>query len=84
MSLSQFNSSSWVQTDARKSIMKSCAGSSKPSKFHIIKNTLMHCLIFIEQAYVLGKSDHPLILYGDSGCGKTSLMAKAASQVSDN
>ena len=30
---------------------------------------------------MIGKSDHPLILHGASGCGKTSLMAKAASQV---
>jgi hypothetical protein len=36
------------------------------------------------QQYVLGKlgkSDKPLILFGDSGCGKTSLMAKGSSQV---
>ncbi|KAL8578635.1 hypothetical protein ACOMHN_007093 [Nucella lapillus] len=31
--------------------------------------------------YVLGSSPRPLVLYGLSGCGKTSLMAKAASQV---
>ncbi|WAQ94112.1 NWD2-like protein, partial [Mya arenaria] len=30
--------------------------------------------------YVLGKYDKPLILHGASGCGKTSLMAKGASQ----
>ena len=36
---------------------------------------------FYLQDYVIGKSDHPLILHGASGCGKTSLMAKAASQV---
>jgi len=33
------------------------------------------------KAYVLGGSDRPLILHGASGCGKTSLMAKGASQV---
>ena len=31
--------------------------------------------------YVLGTSHKPLVLHGLSGCGKTSLMAKAASQV---
>lgn len=31
--------------------------------------------------YVLGTCRKPLVLYGLSGCGKTSLMAKAASQV---
>lgn len=28
--------------------------------------------------YILGKSDKPLILYGQGGCGKTSLLAKIA------
>ncbi|KAK0046460.1 NACHT and WD repeat domain-containing protein 2 [Biomphalaria pfeifferi] len=31
--------------------------------------------------YVTGDSNLPLVLFGESGCGKTSLMAKAASQV---
>lgn len=31
--------------------------------------------------YVVGDSKLPLVLFGESGCGKTSLMAKAASQV---
>lgn len=31
--------------------------------------------------YVIGKSDQPFVMYGESGCGKTSLMAKSASQV---
>ncbi|KAK3802261.1 hypothetical protein RRG08_004547, partial [Elysia crispata] len=31
--------------------------------------------------YVLGDNHLPLVLHGQSGCGKTSLMAKAASQV---
>lgn len=29
--------------------------------------------------YILGESDKPLVLYGEGGCGKTSLLAKAAS-----
>ncbi|XP_008551438.1 NACHT and WD repeat domain-containing protein 2 [Microplitis demolitor] len=28
--------------------------------------------------YMLGESDKPLVLYGEGGCGKTSLLAKAA------
>lgn len=32
--------------------------------------------------YVVGKSDQPFVMFGQSGCGKTSLMAKSASQVS--
>lgn len=31
--------------------------------------------------YVLGTSDKPFVLHGESGCGKTSLTAKGASQV---
>lgn len=31
--------------------------------------------------YVTGNNQRPLVLFGESGCGKTSLMAKAASQV---
>ncbi|KAL3831256.1 hypothetical protein ACJMK2_023030 [Sinanodonta woodiana] len=31
--------------------------------------------------YIIGNSPHPLILYGESGCGKTSLTAKGASEV---
>jgi len=31
--------------------------------------------------YVCGESTQPLILFGDSGCGKTSILAKAYSQV---
>ncbi|XP_012943969.1 NACHT and WD repeat domain-containing protein 2 [Aplysia californica] len=31
--------------------------------------------------YVIGDNKLPLVLWGESGCGKTSLMAKAASQV---
>ncbi|XP_060597437.1 NACHT and WD repeat domain-containing protein 2-like [Ruditapes philippinarum] len=40
-------------------------------------------MVTMIQQYVLGKlgkSDKPLILFGDSGCGKTSLMAKGSSQ----
>jgi ABC-type cobalamin/Fe3+-siderophores transport system ATPase subunit len=28
--------------------------------------------------YMLGNSDKPLVLYGEGGCGKTSLLAKSA------
>lgn len=28
--------------------------------------------------YMLGDSDKPLVLYGEGGCGKTSLLAKSA------
>ena len=47
------------------------------------RNIIIHKpkMYSILQDYVLGKSDRPLILHGASGCGKTSLMAKAASQV---
>lgn len=31
------------------------------------------------QNYILGESDKPLVLYGEGGCGKTSLLAKTAS-----
>ena len=31
-----------------------------------------------------GKPSEPLVLYGEAGCGKTSLLAKAFSSVSDN
>ncbi|KAI9580289.1 NACHT and WD repeat domain-containing protein 2 [Glossina fuscipes] len=31
--------------------------------------------------YMLGDSDKPLVLYGEGGCGKTSLLAKSASLV---
>lgn len=31
--------------------------------------------------YMLGDSDKPLVLFGDGGCGKTSLLAKSASLV---
>lgn len=31
------------------------------------------------QGYILGESDKPLVLYGEGGCGKTSLLAKSAS-----
>lgn len=34
------------------------------------------------QEYILGNSSQPLVLYGESGCGKTSLLAKGYSQVS--
>lgn len=37
-------------------------------------------LIAIEQ-YMLGDSDKPLVLYGEGGCGKTSLLAKSAALV---
>ncbi|KAJ8313494.1 hypothetical protein KUTeg_008055 [Tegillarca granosa] len=33
------------------------------------------------QQYVQGPSDHPFVLHGESGCGKTSLTAKGASQI---
>ncbi|CAD7093198.1 unnamed protein product [Hermetia illucens] len=33
------------------------------------------------QRYMLGESDKPLVLYGEGGCGKTSLLAKSASLV---
>lgn len=33
------------------------------------------------QQYITGPSDHPFVLHGESGCGKTSLTAKGASQV---
>lgn len=31
--------------------------------------------------YMLGDSDKPLVLYGEGGCGKTSMLAKSASLV---
>lgn len=31
--------------------------------------------------YLQQKSDEPLVLYGQSGCGKTSLMAQSAKMV---
>ncbi|XP_064648000.1 NACHT and WD repeat domain-containing protein 2-like [Lineus longissimus] len=31
--------------------------------------------------YICGKSQQPLVLFGESGCGKTSLLAKSASMV---
>lgn len=34
------------------------------------------------QQYIIGESPLPFVLYGESGCGKTSLTAKGASQVS--
>lgn len=34
------------------------------------------------QNHVTSASDSPLVIYGDSGCGKTSVMAKAANLVS--
>lgn len=33
--------------------------------------------------YMLGDSDKPLVLYGEGGCGKTSLLAKSASLVAN-
>lgn len=36
------------------------------------------------KAYVTGSSNFPFVLHGESGCGKTSLTAKGASQVSTN
>ena len=38
----------------------------------------------IENVHNLVEADStkPLVIYGDSGCGKTSIMAKCASQVS--
>ncbi|ALC45346.1 CG10185 [Drosophila busckii] len=33
------------------------------------------------ERYMLGDSDKPLVLFGDGGCGKTSLLAKSASLV---
>jgi NACHT domain- and WD repeat-containing protein len=30
------------------------------------------------EAYMLGNSDKPLVLYGEGGCGKTSLLSKSA------
>ena len=43
----------------------------------------MHQLQVIEEIhdYVCGKSTQPLILSGESGCGKTAILAKAYSQV---
>ncbi|XP_018333645.1 NACHT and WD repeat domain-containing protein 2 [Agrilus planipennis] len=34
--------------------------------------------------YMIGNSDKPLVLYGEGGCGKTSLLAKAASMATSN
>ncbi|XP_055907671.1 NACHT and WD repeat domain-containing protein 2 [Eupeodes corollae] len=34
--------------------------------------------------YMLGDSDKPLVLYGEGGCGKTSLLAKSASLVASD
>ncbi|XP_066996019.2 NACHT and WD repeat domain-containing protein 2 [Anabrus simplex] len=34
------------------------------------------------ESYMLGDSDKPLVLYGEGGCGKTSLLAKSASLTS--
>ena len=36
------------------------------------------------KAYVLGKSDRPLVVHGHSGCGKTSVMASVAVEVMFN
>ena len=33
------------------------------------------------QEYITSSSDQPLVIHGDSGCGKTSLMAKVATEV---
>lgn len=33
--------------------------------------------------YMLGDSDKPLVLFGDGGCGKTSLLAKSAALVAN-
>lgn len=32
------------------------------------------------EGYMLGNSEKPMVLYGEGGCGKTSLLAKSASQ----
>lgn len=42
--------------------------------FYGRENSLEHI-----KRYMLGSNDKPLILYGEGGCGKTSLLAKAAS-----
>lgn len=34
--------------------------------------------------YMLGGSDKPLVLYGEGGCGKTSLLAKSAGLTSSS
>ena len=31
--------------------------------------------------YILNQNNRPLILYGESGCGKTAILAKFTSQV---
>ena len=36
------------------------------------------------KAYVLGKSDRPLVVHGHSGCGKTSVMTSVAVKVMFN
>ena len=36
------------------------------------------------KAYILGKSDRPLVVHGHSGCGKTSVMASVAVEVMFN
>lgn len=47
---------------------------------------LKHCQVFYGREdtlekikeHMLGDSDKPLVLYGEGGCGKTSLLAKSA------
>ena len=33
------------------------------------------------QEYIVSQTDQPMVVYGDTGTGKTSLLAKAASHV---
>ena len=35
------------------------------------------------KGYILSETDHPLVIYGQSGCGKTSLIAKAANDINE-
>lgn len=57
---------------------------SRKLESYIVK--LKHCQVFYGREdtlekikeHMLGDSDKPLVLYGEGGCGKTSLLAKSA------